>query len=343
MATKATSTTKKTQKVAEVKPNKLQQAFIDSGIKKPWVMTNIVGNAPDQDDLDSWQKLIEPLSAMIDVEEIAQAAHDSFYGVEAEQAEDVEEEEEVEVKPKGKKSSTTVSQNGKAQAINVVVNQAKEIADMSPGELLALLVNEPDNDDAYDAFVSHQRVIPLLNKTPNIMAALKGGGFDIQKTQNYWRRLRNPLSQPLTKFQGARLVTVDKALGRIEKILVHPVFAGEYINAGYDNDNQDWSEVDRELMEAVLWARQTKHRAFPKNPDPYAVYGELTAEDLSPRWDNILEDYQAFLDDGGQRVTLVYIAPGQNPAEAQAKTVVSGTDASTGARRGFGVSLKADW
>lgn len=322
-------------------PNEFQQSLIDSGLKQAWVMTNITGSAPAQDDLAAWQKLLEPMAAIMDVEDIAQRAHDTFYGVEAEEVVDEEDDEPV-APVKGKKNgkATTVQGQKGQPAINVTVQQAKEIGDMSPGELLNLLATEPDNDDAYDALVSHPRVQPLLKKTDRIMSANKGGGFDLARTQTYWRRLRSPNSKPISKFLGFRLVTIDKALGRVERTLLHPLFAGEFINAGVDDYGLDWTEVDRDHMEAALWARTTKRIEFPRDPDPYEAYEQLASEELNTRWQTILDDYLEFLDDGGQRVTLVHISPGQTKEEAEKPVVKQpATDASSG--RLF--ELKAKW
>lgn len=274
---------------------------------------------------------------MIDVPAYAKAACYAYYGGD-EIDNEVVEEEEAPVKPAKKREVKTVATVA-GQAINVTVQQQKEVGQMSPGELLELLRVEPDNDEAYLCLVSHPRMKALFDQTQRVMVAgPRGAGFDLEKTQKYWQRLRRETSRPLNKFLGSRTITIDKALGRIEKILVHPVVAGEFIDGGYDNDGQDWSQVDRDLMEAVLWARLTKHRSFPKDPDIFAVYEELTADELSMRWSGILEDYLEFLDDGGQRVALVYVQTGQSAEQAYTKAAVSPEPSG-----GSGITFNAKW
>lgn len=180
-----------------------------------------------------------------------------------------------------------------------------KMKDLTINELLAALKNKPNNDELFDELHRRDQYINAHRKTHRLVVLDATKTLDVDKTLAYWKYLQRGHVQ--REFQGGQVTTLEKSLGRVEKLLYHPVVPGETINEGIDRWGKNWGDdrVSTELMEAVYWARTTSHVLFPKNPDPITVYKELTAKELDERWSQILEDYRAAVQDDEAHVSLV--------------------------------------
>lgn len=54
----------------------------------------------------------------------------------------------------------------------------------------------------------------------------------------------------------------------------------------------DWSQLDPEIIESVVWAQMVRHRLLPGSFDPFTHTPELFAKKLPQRWQQILDEYR---------------------------------------------------
>lgn len=220
------------------------------------------------------------------------------------------------------KSQTAAS----AAPPHVTVQMQKSVTEMNVGELLASLATNSSDDDLFDELTSRSQYLEALTKTDEVAVVAKSGGLDDKATGRYWQYLKR--GAPQRQFNRQKTMSLEKALGRQEKELVHPLFEGETIYMGLDSFGNDWTDVDRERMRAAYWARTNGHRLFPANPDALDSFEELSAEKLSKRWQSILEDYREFVEDAGAQISLVVTGGGRNAQNAPFRREQSGRSSS---------------
>jgi len=188
----------------------------------------------------------------------------------------------------------------------VIVQMDKPVSEMTVPDLLQALESDQTDEDVYDELVTRDAYTIAATKTEDVAVPAEGGGLHAAQTAKYWQFLRK--GAPQRTWQGQRTVTLEKALGRVEKLLYHPLFTNSTIYMGLDEYGRDWSGVDRTRMAAAYWARTTGHSLFPKDPDPLDVYAELAATELKERWVSIVTDYEEYVEDSGAPISLVVTA-----------------------------------
>lgn len=202
--------------------------------------------------------------------------------------------------------------------ISVIVQSKVALAEMEMSELLERLMGNPTDDAALDELFGREQFQVVYAKDPRVAVIdSPSNTLNITATLKYWQYLRK--GAPQTRWDSKRVVTIEKALGRVERLLLHPIVAQETIYMGTDKFGCDWTKVSADRMEAAYWARTTRHAQFPQVADPMDVYEALCEENLSTRWQTILEDYLAQIDENG-RVNLLTTQGGAGSAAAPFRT-----------------------
>lgn len=125
--------------------------------------------------------------------------------------------------------------------------------------------------------------------------------FDPETTFKYLIFLNKDTAFAQKSFQGKRTVTIQTVLGIEPDVLRHPLVDGEFITDNFDRFEVNWSKVPLEAMNALLWARVTGHKLFPKNMDGAKALEISEKASLKEPADlglkNILRDYKIALED----------------------------------------------
>jgi hypothetical protein len=180
-----------------------------------------------------------------------------------------------------------------AAPLRVTVDMPKSPAEMPLRDLLALLAAEPER---------YGEIRPYLDGHPQVRAAqshtsgawaIPGarGGIDVEATLAYVGQVSRPHASAQRMFKGRRPVKLSAALGLDERALIHP-FTGRPVQ-GPDSNGFDFSQLNPELHEALLWAAVTGHSAWPQQIDLYTYSEEVFRTPLPRRWQLILDDYKA--------------------------------------------------
>ena len=185
-----------------------------------------------------------------------------------------------------------------AQPLKVEVTLPKSIEQMSITELLQFLGSEPGNKEVLAILLAKPDVSVASAKTDSwaLPALENAAGMDIEGTLAYINYLGKSGSVPQRVYRGRRPKSIYVILGIVEKTMVNPFF-DELLVEGLDSLGNDWSAVDRVLMKAIIWARATKHRFLPATIDPFSVFEEISGVTLPKRWQAILDDYSAALEE----------------------------------------------
>lgn len=193
-------------------------------------------------------------------------------------------------------NQSTVSEQPVPQPIKVEVSLPKSFDQMGTSELLLQLA-DASNADALSTLLGKPEVIAASARTDSWAIPGTGGTkLDVDATMAYIRYLGKPGAAPQRLYQGRRPKSIHVILGVVEKTLVNP-FTGGPVVEGLDETGNDWSDVDRALMKAISWARVTRHRFFPTAIDPFSAFEEISQQPLPRRWQNILDDYNAAVED----------------------------------------------
>lgn len=192
------------------------------------------------------------------------------------------------------------------QPIKVEVSLPKLFDQMGTLELLSQLAGDPNNADALAVLLAKPEVIAASSKTdawavPGTNSEVK---LDVDATVAYIRYLGKSGSVPQRMYQGRRPKSIHVILGVVEKTLVNP-FTGEPVVECLDELGNDWSKVDRTLMKAILWARLTRHALFPASIDAFSAFEEISKKTLPRRWQTILDDYNAAVEDEDHKALSV--------------------------------------
>jgi hypothetical protein len=178
------------------------------------------------------------------------------------------------------------------QPLEVKVQLPTSLEDMRLSELLTFIAANPGEAmEAIEVLKNNSVVIKASRKTLKYAIAAQGT-LSAALTGEYLGHLAKDGTSALPKYKGHRPVTLEVALGLESRLLVH-LFTGEAIS-GIEpvTGEYDFADLSEELHLALIWARTTKHRAWPTNPDLYECIPQIFAETLSGRWKTILEDYQ---------------------------------------------------
>lgn len=178
------------------------------------------------------------------------------------------------------------------QPLEVKVQLPTSLEDMRLSELLSFIAANPGEAmEATEVLKNNPVVIKASRKTLKYAIAVQGT-LSAALTGEYLGHLAKDGTSALPKYKGQRPVTLEVALGLESRLLVHP-FTGEAIS-GIEpvTGEYDFADLSEELHLALIWARTTKHRAWPANPDLYECIPQIFANPLTGRWATILEDYQ---------------------------------------------------
>ncbi len=180
------------------------------------------------------------------------------------------------------------------QKIEVTVPKSPD--QMTAVELLKQLAGNPQDIEAL-TLLRTKEPIASASRITDEWAIRKDGVLSAELTLAYCLYLGKTGARTQRQYKGGRPTTIENAMGIKEKALRHPLIEGDIIQEGMDSYGNDWTNVPRELMKALLWARVTGHQRFPRTFDPTSVFYEISATPLSPRWAGILSDYQAAVAD----------------------------------------------
>jgi hypothetical protein len=187
--------------------------------------------------------------------------------------------------------------------IQVTLTQPVDVVKMKLFDLLQALTDEPNNDELLVVLKGRKQVTDVQHKSDSLAAVDEHGKLEPRITLDYLAFLVH--GKPQRVFKKHRIVSFEKALGRKETRLHHPLYANQYINMGLDENGYDWSNVDAERMKAAKWARETRHEKFPRPCEAYDEYTALSAEKLNARWAAIVADYEAAVANDDLVVSLV--------------------------------------
>lgn len=189
--------------------------------------------------------------------------------------------------------------------IQVKVDLPKSPADMPLRDLLALVAAEPDR---------YAEVRPYLDAHPQVRAAQANtsgtwaipgpnGGLDVEATLAYIGQVSRKHASAQRMFRNRRPVKLAAALGLDERALIHP-FTGQPVQ-GPDSNGFDFSQLNPDLHEALLWAAVTGHSAWPQQIDLYTYSDEVFQARLPRRWQLILDDYKAAKSAGDDSTRII--------------------------------------
>lgn len=200
----------------------------------------------------------------------------------------------------GKRSNgqVAVQESFAQQPIKVEVSMPKSPDQLGTSELLSQLASDPNNADMLAALLAKPDVLAVSSKTDSwVIPGVDGESkLDVNATMAYICYLGKSGATPQRTYQGRRPKSIHVILGIVEKTLLNP-FTGEPVVEGLDASGNDWSKIDRTLMKAILWARVTRHGFFPTAIDPFSAFEEISQQPLPRRWKNILDDYNAAVED----------------------------------------------
>lgn len=170
---------------------------------------------------------------------------------------------------------------------------------MSVEELLKYLIVNPKHEKALEALKGNKLVQESEQKAQTSRWAAVGEDkkLDPAITVAYLNYLKKG-GKPDTIFKDKHLKLLEVALGNTEEtVWYHPLFESEQIVDGIHN-NLDWTTVDQELLKALLWARRTNHKDFPKDPDAFQLHEKAVVKPLTdPRLKKILTDFKLALEE----------------------------------------------
>lgn len=190
----------------------------------------------------------------------------------------------------------------------MVVEIPESPAEMSWRKLLPLLAEDPGRDQELRPYLHVQPQYRTAHERTAGALAFKreGGGLDAEMTIAYIDQVSRPHAKVQGKFRGHRPVTLGVALGLEERPVFHP-FTAEPVS-GPDSNGFDFGElpaIHPGLNEALRWARETGHSAWPQAIDLYTFSEEVFRKPLPRRWQLILDDYNAAIADGDEAAKAV--------------------------------------
>ncbi len=189
------------------------------------------------------------------------------------------------------------------QAIKVQVELPRNVGDMSLRELLELLRSNPDRADEILAYVQVQPQVARACRKSERLAILRDGQLDVEATLRYITHVARDYTQLSELFEGVRPTTFAKAAGTDSRPYIHP-FTGEPVE-GADELGFDFSALNEELHNALLWASVTRHPAWPATIDRFTMSQEVFETTLPRRWQLILDAYRAAKADNDEVATRI--------------------------------------
>jgi hypothetical protein len=221
--------------------------------------------------------------------------------------------------------------NTSSEPREYVLREETKLKDMDAAQLLAELVKNPNNT----------RALTLLREQPEVKAAAVKTDewavtvnkvLNVEKTTAYLNFLAKPTTHRQSVYRDGDTVTIERALGIVEKFLVHPLVDGETVVEGVDKWELNWTNFDRTRWKAFVWARKPihgprsneQHGYWETVTNPIDLYDTVTDETLNRRYAKIVSDYQKAVaeEDESTNVSLTYI-PKTNPVNQAARETES--------------------
>ncbi|MGD8374433.1 MAG: hypothetical protein PVI21_06285 [Candidatus Woesebacteria bacterium] len=174
------------------------------------------------------------------------------------------------------------------------VRVERNFSEMSLRQLLETIVIDPSlYREALRHIKAHPELRNAARKTYKWVVPVNsdGTGIDVDATMQYVLELDKPHAVPQRRVTGHRRpVWLGRAMGANDLPLVH-VITGR-LTQGPDENGFDWSTRPKELLEAILWARKTRHSQLPDlQSDVYGWSEQLFCDPLPRRFQDILGDY----------------------------------------------------
>lgn len=174
-----------------------------------------------------------------------------------------------------------------------VVRVERNYREMSLRQLLEAVIANPDVfDEAVRYILSHPELSAAARKTHKwVIPAHDEGGIDLEATMRYVTQLNRPHSVVQRTVEGRRPISLNRAMGVNDQPLIHPI-TGRLVQ-GPDSNGFDWSTLDLEVLEAILWARKIGHDRLPDlESDVYGWSEQLFQNPLPRRFQDIMDDYR---------------------------------------------------
>lgn len=194
----------------------------------------------------------------------------------------------------GKKPEATNGTQAFPAEVKLVAE--KTIQTMKPSELMEYLVQNPHDAEALTQLKSISPVKEAAARADN-WAIQKDHKLDVTTTLDYCRYLGKFGSSVQVGYKGGICTSLESILGIVEKALLHPLKDDELIHEGIDSLGNDWTNIPREIMRALFWARKTNHRLWPKNSDAYDIFHQINVPNPKGRWENIIQEFDAAVAD----------------------------------------------
>ena len=171
-------------------------------------------------------------------------------------------------------------------------------------EILKVLALSPSDSELKQELLGRKLVLQAKSKVGLRFCFKTEAGLDADKTARFLNFLAGEKPVP-RKFEGSFAVPLESALGLVSIIWFNPLIQGEKLYEGIDLEKDlDWNTVPELHREAVFYARTTRHKNFPQNPDIWAEFDAIVSG--SGRWKNIIEDYNQHLSEGGQKCPIIF-------------------------------------
>jgi hypothetical protein len=183
----------------------------------------------------------------------------------------------------------------------ILMSCSTELDKKSELDLLNCLVADPKDTAVLQALQAKPSVQKASAKTLRWAAVNEDKKLDADVTHKYLTFLNKDTAAVQKVYQNKRTVAIEVALGMESGEWTHPLFEGKFITDGLDEFEVDWSSVPLDVMNALLWARTTGHKLFPKNLDGATALDIAQKAAVKPVsdavWKKIVEDYKMALEE----------------------------------------------
>lgn len=190
-----------------------------------------------------------------------------------------------------------------AMPTNITVTGPETLETMSRRRLLKTLFAEPDRYDEIMEVLAPKLANAMQKARNKVIVVNADGTPNLDETEKNLTLLARPHTAARDEWDGGlRIVTIERALGKTSDALLNPF---TLLPQEGEVDGFDLATLDRVLLEAAHWARNSGHTMFPHEGDTFTRMTELFAS--SPRWTRIQRAYAAALeDDESVRPTVVF-------------------------------------
>lgn len=187
---------------------------------------------------------------------------------------------------------------------------------------LSHLVANPDDKIAMDALGQRDDIRKAQSVAGAYWVSAKktGDKYTLNQEETIWyvRQLNNPRANSLTRLpSGNKPVSIGKALGAVDKFMMHPMRRGKVLMDGFDGfvvwtGQEGW---DNDYLEAIFWAsglhNGRRHELWNMSWNEFDVHGKLSSKDAAMM--RIVQDYRESDDNGKIEMVVTTVEGEQRP------------------------------